>query len=826
VSSSKAKNTKKPSKFRQSDPFYERECQKYDFPLPSREFITQVLTDRGVPLPFGELADAMDILPVEREFFERRMFAMERDGQVIRNRRGAYLLPAKADLIRGTVQGHPDGYGFVVTDDEGADIFLGPNEMREVLHGDRVMVRVAGLDRRGRPEGKLVEVLERANTRIVGRVLVENGVTLVVPENRRISQEILLAPGVKAKKVVAGQVVVVELVEQPTRYAQPIGKVVEILGNYADPGMEIEIALRKHELPCEFSSAAKDQTRRLPDAVRKSDWKGREDLTALPLVTIDGETARDFDDAVFCERQGRGFRLVVAIADVSHYVKVGSALDGEAYDRGNSVYFPRRVIPMLPEKLSNGLCSLNPQVERLCMVCDMAISTTGAIKQFRFYPAVMFSKARLTYNQVAAALYEQDAAAIESVGELLPHLQNLDKLFRVLLKARAKRGAIDFETQETRMIFDENGKIAQIVPEKRNDAHRLIEECMLAANVCASEFLQTHEHAALYRVHEGPTPEKLAKLREFFAEFGLQLGGGEEPRAGDYARLLEKIQGRPDLQLLQTVMLRSLRQAMYSPDNVGHFGLAYEAYTHFTSPIRRYPDLLVHRAIKAVLAADKYQPAQEAGDWEQIGLHCSMTERRADEADRDVENWLKCYYMQDRIGEEFDGSVSSVVPFGLFVALDDVFVEGLVHISDLGSDYFHYDDAHHSLVGERTGERYRLSDRVRVQLVRVNMEASKIDFRLIAGPARVTERVGKTAREKLAPESLPPASDAPAKPRRRAAKAEAVEVAQPVDKPKKAKAAAKPRAPADSKADAKPAKTKKPGKTSLAGAKKKAKTSV
>ena len=376
------------------------------------------------------------------------------------------------------------------------------------------------------------------------------------------------------------------------------------------------------------------------------------------------------------------------------------------------------------------------------------------------------------------------------------------------------------------MVFDENGKIAQIVPETRNDAHRLIEECMLAANVCASEFLQTHEHAALYRIHEGPTPEKLAKLREFFAEFGLQLGGGEEPRAGDYARLLEKIQGRPDLQLLQTVMLRSLRQAMYSPDNVGHFGLAYEAYTHFTSPIRRYPDLLVHRAIKAVLAADKYQPAQEAGDWEQIGLHCSMTERRADEADRDVENWLKCYYMQDRIGEEFDGSVSAVVPFGLFVALDDVFVEGLVHISDLGSDYFHYDDAHHSLVGERTGERYRLSDRVRVQLVRVNMEASKIDFRLIAGPARVTERVGKTAREKLAPESLPPASDAPAKPRRRAAKAEAVEVAQPVDKPKKAKAAAKPRAPADSKADAKPAKTKKPGKTSLAGAKKKAKTSV
>jgi len=813
------------SELRRGDPFFERESQKYDFPLPSREFIIQTLADRGVPLPFSDLAAAMDIDQAEFEFFERRMFAMERDGQVMRNRRGAYLLPAKADLIRGTVQGHPDGYGFVVTDEEGPDIFLGPNEMRELLHGDRVMVRIAGLDRRGRPEGKLVEVLERANTRIVGRVLVENGVTLVVPENRRISQEILLAPGKTKFKPAAGQVVVVELVEQPTRYAQPIGRIVELLGNYADPGMEIEIALRKHELPFEFSSAAKEQSRRLPDKVRKMDWKGREDLTALPLVTIDGETARDFDDAVFCERQGRGFRLVVAIADVSHYVKVGSALDAEGYDRGNSVYFPRRVIPMLPEKLSNGLCSLNPQVERLCMVCDMAISLTGVIKQYRFYPAVMFSKARLTYNQVAAALYDKDDAALEVIGELLPHLQNLDKLFRVLLKARAKRGAIDFETQETRMIFDDHGKIDKIVPERRNDAHRLIEECMLAANVCASDFLQTHEHPALYRVHEGPTPEKLAKLRDFLGEFGLQLGGGEEPQAADYARLLEKIQGRPDLQLLQTVMLRSLRQAVYSPDNVGHFGLAYDAYTHFTSPIRRYPDLLVHRAIKAVLGGERYMPAQDGGDWEAIGMHCSMTERRADEADRDVENWLKCYYMQDRIGEEFDGSVSAVVPFGLFVALDDVFVEGLVHISDLGNDYFHFDDAHHTLVGERTGERYRLSDRIRVQLVRVNMEASKIDFRLLAGPSRATERLGKTSRDKIAAEM--PASEVVDKPgRRRVVKmAEADAMPAPAKKRKDGAATTAKRAKSVSTAT-KPAKTAKPRKSAAGGAKKKAKPRV
>ncbi|WP_408065709.1 ribonuclease R [Zoogloea dura] len=846
MSISKSKNTKKLSKLRRSDPFFERESQKYDFPLPSREFIIQVLAEQGVPLPFAELAQAMDIQPVELEFFERRMFAMERDGQVMRNRRGAYLLPAKADLIKGRVQGHPDGYGFVVTDDEGQDIFLGPNEMREVLHGDRVMVRIAGMDRRGRPEGKVVEVLERANTRIVGRVLVENGVTLVVPENRRISQEILLAPAPRSKfKPVPGQVVVVELVDQPTRYAQPVGKIVELLGNYADPGMEIEIALRKHDLPFEFSREAREQTRRLPDAVRKMDWKGREDLTALPLVTIDGETARDFDDAVFCERQGRGFRLVVAIADVSHYVKVGSALDGDAYDRGNSVYFPRRVIPMLPEKLSNGLCSLNPQVERLCMVCDMAISQTGVIKQYRFYPAVMFSKARLTYNQVAAALYDNDPAALELVGGLLPHLQNLDKLFRVLLKARAKRGAIDFETQETRMIFDDNGKIAQIVPESRNDAHRLIEECMLAANVCASEFLQAQEHPALYRVHEGPTPEKLAKLRDFLGEFGLQLGGGEEPRAGDYAKLLASIKERPDLQLLQTVMLRSLRQAVYSPDNVGHFGLAYEAYTHFTSPIRRYPDLLVHRAIKAALLGERYVPAQDNGDWDAIGMHCSMTERRADEADRDVENWLKCYYMQDRIGEEFEGSVSAVVPFGLFVALDDVFVEGLVHISDLGSDYFHFDDAQHALVGERSGERYRLSDRVRIQLVRVNMEASKIDFRLVKGPERATARTGKTARDRDRGQevSAPPVAvvaeaEPTPKSRRRPVKAAApVEAAvesapRPASRARKAAAdtapaakAAKPKTPPAKTGKSKPAKAK-PAKAAKARTTKKAKSSV
>jgi len=722
----------KTSKVRRRDPHYEREAGKYDNPLPSREYVLSLLTDRGVPLSFEALAEQLDIQPHELDAFQRRLGAMQRDGQLMQNRRGDYLIPDKADLIRGRVEGHPDGYGFLVRDDEGPDLFLGPREMDKALHGDRVMARIVGMDRRGRPEGKIVEVLERANHRVVGRVYNEHGVLFVVAENRRISQDILVAPGGKRPK--AGQVVVVEIIEQPSKQSQPIGKVVEVLGNYADPGMEIEIALRKHELPFEFSREGLAEAKKLPDEVRKGDWAWaggvREDIRNLPLVTIDGETAKDFDDAVFCERQGRdgkgGFRLVVAIADVSHYVHAERALDRDAYERGNSVYFPRRVIPMLPEKLSNGLCSLNPRVERLCMVCDMAIAANGVIKRYRFYPAVMYSHARLTYTEVAEALYEEKSASAARLSELLPSLRNLDALYRVLVKARSARGAIDFETVETRMIFDDQGKIARIVPSVRNDAHRIIEECMLAANVCASDFLHENEHAALYRIHEGPTPERLEKLREFLKEFGLQLTGGDEPHAKDYARLLEKVKGRPDLQLLQTVMLRSLQQAVYSPDNVGHFGLAYESYTHFTSPIRRYPDLLIHRAIKAVLQGDKYRP----GNWSEIGIHCSQTERRADDATRDVEAWLKCYYMQDRIGEEFAGSVSAVTSFGIFVALDDVFVEGLVHISDLGSDYFHFDDAKHQLVGDRTGRRFRLADRVRVQLVRVDMESSKIDFRL------------------------------------------------------------------------------------------------
>jgi len=721
-----------------------------DAALPTAATILAALHDAGVPLAPHELARRLDVAAAANDAFAARLAELERAGRVLVNRKGEVCIVAKLDLATGRVQGHPDGFGFLVPDEGGDDLFLSPREMHKVLHGDRITARRIGVDRRGRPEGAIVDVLERANRDVVGRMHEERGVWFVEAENRRINQDLMI-PANERNGAVPGQVVVVEILEQPSEHREAIARVKEILGSATDPGIEIEIALRKHDLPFEFSAAAERQAKRLPADVRPADRKGRTDLTGLPLVTIDGETAKDFDDAVYCERKGKGFRLIVAIADVSHYVRDGDAIDADARERGTSVYFPRRVIPMLPEALSNELCSLKPLVDRLCLVCDMSVSADGVIDGYEFYSAVMHSQARLTYTQVWEWLSDPKAVKSTDAKKLLPHLANLYAAFKALLKTREARGAIDFDSVELAIEFDDRGRIAQIVPAPRNDAHRLIEECMLAANVSAADFAARHEQPILYRIHEGPPPDKLAVLREFLAGSALSLGGGDDPAAADYARLLDKVRERPDFALLQTVLLRSLSQAQYSPDNVGHFGLAYDGYAHFTSPIRRYPDLLVHRALKAVLAGKHYTPSGQS--WNALGVHCSMTERRADDAARDVTQWLKCFYMQDRIGDEFEGTISGVASFGLFVTLDGLNIDGLVHVTELGRDYFHFQQGRHALIGEKSGRTFQLAGRVRVKVARVDLDTAKIDFTLVEDVA--AENARPRFAEPLSRESAP-----------------------------------------------------------------------
>ena len=665
----------------------------------------------------------------------------------------------------GTVSGHRDGHGFVQRDDGEADIYLPPNEMRAVLHKDRVKARIVRHDRKNRPEGRVTEIIERSPNPIIGRLLQESGVWLVAPEDKRYGQDVLIPKGATGSAK-TGQVVVVQLTEPPALFGQPVGRVKEVLGEIDDPGMEIEIAVRKYGVPHEFSDEALALARTLPDAVRPQDKKNRVDLTDIALVTIDGEDARDFDDAVYCEPakvgRGKGWRLLVAIADVSHYVETGSAIDIDAYDRATSVYFPRRVIPMLPEKLSNGLCSLNPNVERLCMVCDMLVTANGDVHAYQFYPAVMFSQARFTYTEVAAILANTRGPEAAQRKNLVPHLLDLHDVYQALLKERGVRGAVDFETTETQIVCDEVGRIEKIVPRTRNVAHRLIEEAMLAANVCSADFIATSKHVGLFRVHEGPTPEKKDMLRNYLKAAGIDMTISDDPKPGEFQQIAQATKDRPDAQQIHSMLLRSMQQAIYTPMNSGHFGLAYDAYTHFTSPIRRYPDLLVHRVIKAVLNKGKYQlpslptpgeaeaklskrlasrvkdpdlkPRKASADelaWQAAGLHCSANERRADEASRDVEAWLKCKYMREHLGEEFGGVVTAATGFGIFVTLDAMYVEGLIHITELGGEYFKFDEAKQELRGERTGIRYAIGARVRVQVSRVDLDGRKIDFRLI-----------------------------------------------------------------------------------------------
>ncbi|MFK5246202.1 ribonuclease R [Glaesserella parasuis] len=735
------------------DPNYQKELEKYENPVPSREFILQTIRNYDAPMSREELLEAFHLYDEERqEAVRRRLRAMENDGQLVFTKKKRYALPEKMDLIKGTVIGHRDGYGFLQV--EGDDDWFIPNsQMIRVMHGDFVLAQPNGIDRRGRKEVRIVRVLEARKKQIVGRFFTESGINYVVPDDSRINQDILI-PEEHRLGARMGQVVVVELQPRKADFKRPVGVITEILGDNLAPGMEIEIALRNHDIPHIWPEGVEKQVRQFNEEVPEEAKIGRVDLRDLPLVTIDGESARDFDDAVFCQKESNGWRLWVAIADVSYYVRPKTALDLEAQQRGNSVYFPNRVIPMLPEVLSNGLCSLNPQVDRLCLVAEMAVSESGKLLGYKFYEAVMNSHARLTYTKVWNIL-EGDEALRERYFYLVPHLEELHAMYKVLLNTRHQRGAIEFETVENQFIFNPQGRIERIEPVIRNDAHKIIEECMILANIASARFVEEANEAALFRIHAQPSEEKLTSFRTFLKECGLFLNGGLRPTPKDYAELLEQVKERPDAELIQTMLLRSLKQAVYSPDNEGHFGLELTEYAHFTSPIRRYPDLLLHRAIKYLIEKEKGNKRHytdgggyhyQIDDMDIFGEKCSATERRADEATREVADWLKCEYMQDHIGEVFDGVISSVTGFGLFVKLNELLIDGLVHISTLDNGYYHFDSDRQRLVGEN-GVMYRLGDPVRVKVIGVNLDDKKIDFALVTS-LRKARGEGKTAKKK------------------------------------------------------------------------------
>lgn len=744
-----------PKSRKSTDPFAARESEKYANPIPSREFILEHLEELGAPVSFGALCDQLGLETEERiEGLRRRLIAMSRDGQIISNRKGVYGLATHMDLIKGIVQGTKDGVGFLIPEDGTEDLFLSLREMEKLFDGDKVLARFDGFDKRGRKEGTVVEILERKHTQIVGRLYIESGFAIVVADNRRIAHEIII-PEKEIGNAKDGEFVVAELVEYPSRRRKAIGKVLEVLGDHSTPGLEIEVAIRSHGLPHIWPKPVEKEIARMPNQVSEEETEDRFDLRDIPFVTIDGEDAKDFDDAVFAHQHQRGnWTLYVAIADVSHYVQIGSALDEEANNRGTSVYFPGHVIPMLPEALSNGLCSLKPKVDRLAMICEMEISAEGYLTDFSFYEGLIHSHARMTYTEVADILMPAENEIREKLQSklkrkhkaLLPHFESLHRLYKALRAGREKDGAMEFESTETRIVFGEDKKIKEIVPVERTDAHRLIEECMLCANVAAARLLEESETPALYRTHEGPNIEKLENIREFLSELGLYLGGGEKPTPEDYSQLLSAVSERPDRRILQTMLIRSMMQAVYQPENIGHFGLGFPAYAHFTSPIRRYPDLLVHRGIRYLIRnksgahiqrKDSAQSLSKqsiypygGAQMDGLGASCSNAERRADAASYSVTDWLKCEYMLTHVGDEFQGTVTSVTSFGLFVELDDIYIEGLVHVAELSNDYYHFDPVRHCLEGERSNQVYRLGDRVEVKVIRVNLEDKKIDLRI------------------------------------------------------------------------------------------------
>jgi len=734
------------------DPHYQREKEKYENPVASREYLLELLTKAQKPLSFLDFCHLLNASDEDSRIgIQRRLRAMEREGQIEFNREKKYAKIKTDDLIQGRVIGHRDGFGFLKRDDGEKDLFIHQMQMASVLHGDVVLVKESGTDNRGRREARIVKVIEPRSEPIVGRYFFENNVGVVIPDDSRINHEIMI-PKEQTNGARQGHIVVVEIVQRPRKRVNAIGKIVEVLGEHMAPGMEIDMALRTFEIPHQWPKGVTKQIKDLSEHVPEEAKAGRIDLRQLPLVTIDGEDARDFDDAVFCEPLEKGgWQLWVAIADVSYYVRPGTALDSEAQNRGTSVYFPEQVIPMLPEVLSNGLCSLNPQVDRLCMVCEMTVSETGKLQEHQFYEAVMNSKARLTYNKVWNILQGDEELQTRYAAQV-PHLQNLYEMFRALKRTRHQRGAIEFETQESKFIFNAQRKIDHIVPVTRNDAHKLIEECMILANVSAAKTLAKHKAEALYRVHAEPDPDRLSSFLAYLGEVGIHHKIGHDVTPQDLTDVITKIQGRADQELIQTMLLRSMKQAVYDHENIGHFGLALDAYAHFTSPIRRYPDLVVHRALKAVIDKQQQRKSQSGGksysvtEVEALGEQCSMAERRADDATRDVADWLKCEFMLDHVGDTFEGVIASVTNFGFFVRLTEFHIDGLVHISALEGDYYRYDEVKQHLIGERLGTVYRLGDQLEVKVAAVNLDERKIDFLLATAGKQAGQRKGKASR--------------------------------------------------------------------------------
>ena len=739
------------------DPNLSREQEKYENPVPSREFILTHLQERSKPANYTQLCEELAVNDEERQIaFKRRLRAMERDGQLYFNKFKCYALIDEAGLTKGKVVGHRDGFGFLEVEGESKDWFIAKHQMNMVLHGDIVLAKGTKRGSGSKCDARIIKVLTNERAPIVGRYFVEHGIAVVVAEDPRITQDIIILPG-NEKGARHNQMVQVQITQNPSRNMNAVGKVIDVLGEHLAPGMEIEVALRNHDIPHVWPEEVEQQVAHLGEFVEEADKQGRVDLRGLPLVTIDGEDARDFDDAVYCEpKKSGGWRLWVAIADVSHYVGMNTPLNKEAIERGNSVYFPEQVIPMLPKVLSNGLCSLNPEVDRLCMVAEMTVSQEGKLSGYKFYEAVMNSHARLTYTKVNAIL-QNDEKLRKEYAAVVPHLTDLQQMYMALKAARQERGAIEFETLETRFVFNAQRKIESIVPVIRNDAHKLIEECMILANVSAAKLLEKHEASALFRVHDEPDSEKLGNFTQFLTELGIESTLSDEPTPKEITHVLARLGDRPEAELIQTMLLRSMKQAVYQPDNIGHFGLALSAYAHFTSPIRRYPDLVVHRAIKAVLKAQGQQTSGEYAysddEVDQLGEQCSTTERRADDATREVADWLKCEYMQDHVGMEFNGVISSVTNFGLFIRLDDLQIDGLIHVTNLGDEYFQHDAAKHCLVGEHTHTVYRLGDKVTVQVASVSLDDRRINLTL-KGDVAQDRYARRRAPKKNAPASV------------------------------------------------------------------------